>query len=125
MKIIYFHQYFKTPEMIGGTRSYEFAKGLIKMGHEVEMITTTQYTHKNNKWFRTKNSGISIHWLPLKYSNHMKFLERLKVFVIFAWKSYFRALKIKGDIVFASSTPLTISIPSICISKKKKNTYGF
>jgi glycosyltransferase involved in cell wall biosynthesis len=119
MKIIYFHQYFNTPDMNGSTRSYEFAKGLIKMGHEVEMITTSPYPHKNNEWFKTKDSGISIHWLPLKYSNYMKFLERLKVFIIFAWKSYFRAIKIKGDIIFASSTPLTISIPAICISKKK------
>ena len=34
MKIIYLHQYFNTPAMPGGTRSYEFAKNLIKMGHE-------------------------------------------------------------------------------------------
>ena len=120
MKIIYFHQYFNTPEMSGSTRSYEFAKGLIKMGHEVEMITTYRQPHTNNEWFQTKESGISIHWLPLKYSNNLKFLERLKVFIIFAWKSYFKAVKIKGDIVFASTTPLTISIPAIYISKKKK-----
>ena len=120
MKIIYFHQYFNTPEMSGSTRSYEFAKGLIKMGHEVEMITTCRQPHTNNEWFQTKESGISIHWLPLKYSNNLKFLERLKVFIIFAWKSYFKAVKIKGDIVFASTTPLTISMPAIYISKKKK-----
>ena len=120
MKIIYFHQYFNTPEMSGSTRSYEFAKGLVKMGHEVEVITTYRQYHKNKDWFQTKESDISIHWLPLKYSNNLKFLERLKVFIIFAWKSYFKAVKIKGDIVFASSTPLTISIPAIYTSKKKK-----
>ena len=119
MKIIYFHQYFNTPEMNGGTRSYEFAKALIKMGHEVEMITTYRQSHKNNNWFQTQHSGISIHWLPLRYSNHMKFFERLRGFFLFAWKSYFKAKKINADIVFASSTPLTISIPAVCISKKK------
>lgn len=40
MKIIYLHQYFKTPDMPGGTRSYEMAKRLAKAGHEVEMITS-------------------------------------------------------------------------------------
>ena len=68
MKIIYFHQYFNTPEMSGSTRSYEFAKGLIKMGHEVEIITTYRQSHKNKEWFQTKESGVSVHWLPLKYS---------------------------------------------------------
>ena len=119
MKIIYLHQYFNTPQNSGGTRSYEFAKNLVKMGHEVEMITSWRKTQKNDDWFLTEESGIKVHWLPLKYSNHMKFLERLKVFMIFAWKSYFKAKNIEGDIVFASSTPLTIAIPAVFISKKK------
>jgi glycosyltransferase involved in cell wall biosynthesis len=119
MKIIYLHQYFNTPQNSGGTRSYEFAKNLVKMGHEVEMITSWRKTQKNDDWFLTEESGIKVHWLPLKYSNHMKFLERLKVFMIFAWKSYFKAKNIEGDIIFASSTPLTIAIPAVFISKKK------
>ena len=120
MKIIYFHQYFNTPDMSGSTRTYEFAKGLAKKGHKVEMITTKRQSHKNKNWFLTKESGIRVHWLPLKYSNHMNFFERLKVFTIFAWKSYLKASKIKGDIILASSTPLTISIPAVLVSKKIK-----
>ena len=125
MKIIYLHQYFNTPEMSGGTRSYEFSKKLIEMGHNVEMITTYREPCKNKKWFKTINDGITIHWLPLKYSNNMNFFNRLKVFFIFAWKAYFKAKKIKTDIIYASSTPLTIAIPAVFIKLKKKYTYGF
>ena len=60
MKIIYLHQYFNTPETAGGTRSYEFAKRLVKMGHEVMMITSYRQNHKNNLWFQTEDSGIKI-----------------------------------------------------------------
>ena len=120
MKIIYFHQYFNTPDMNGGSRSYEFAKGLIKKGHEVEMITTYRKPCKDKNWFQTNESGIRVHWLPFYYSNHMKFFERLKVFISFSYKSYFKAAKLKGDIILSSSTPLTISIPAVFISKKKK-----
>jgi glycosyltransferase involved in cell wall biosynthesis len=120
MKIIYFHQYFNTPEMSGSTRSFEFAKRLIQMGHEVEVVTTDRSLKNKKKWYQTSVSGIKLHWLPLNYSNHMNFLQRLKAFFEFAWKAYFKAIKIKGDIVFASSTPLTIALPAILISKKKK-----
>lgn len=119
MKIIYLHQYFNTPEMPGSTRSYEFSRRLVKMGHEVEMITTYREPYKTKEWFKTRDNGINIHWLPLNYSNHMNFFSRLKVFFIFAWKSYFKAKKIEADIIFASSTPLTISIPAIFIKKRK------
>ena len=53
MKIIYLHQYFITPEFSGGTRSYEFAKNLVKMGHEVTIVTSYNKPHKNQKWFET------------------------------------------------------------------------
>ena len=119
MKIIYLHQYFITPESSGGTRSYEFAKNLVKMGHEVIMITSYRETHNNKKWFETEESGINVHWLPLEYSNRSNFFERLKVFSSFAWKSYLKIRKIEGDIIFASSTPLTIAIPGVLISKLK------
>ena len=123
MKIIYLHQYFNTPEMPGSSRPYEFAKRLVAMGHEVTMITTYREHYKTNKWFKTNYDGIQIHWLPLGYSNHMSFFERIKVFFLFAWRAYIKSKKVKGDIIFASSTPLTIAIPAVLISKKKKSQW--
>ena len=41
MKILYIHQYFKTPLEPGGTRSYWIAQELIKEGHNVTMLTTS------------------------------------------------------------------------------------
>jgi len=35
MKITYLHQYFNTPNMPGGTRSYEMARRLVAMGHKI------------------------------------------------------------------------------------------
>ena len=77
MKIIYFHQHFNTPDMSGSTRSFEFAKGLVKMGHEVIMITSYRESYKNKKWFVTEESGIKVNWLPLEYSNHYKILPQI------------------------------------------------
>jgi glycosyltransferase involved in cell wall biosynthesis len=122
MKITYLHQYFITPNMTGGggTRSYEFAKRLVKMGHEVNMITTWTKPDDRKNWIETEESGIKIHWLPLPYSNHMKYKDRIKAFLIFALKSSKKAASIDTDIIYATSTPLTISLPAIYAAFKKK-----
>ena len=39
MKILYLHQYFKTPEEGGAIRSYHIAKEMIAKGYEVEMLS--------------------------------------------------------------------------------------
>ena len=40
MHILYIHQYFTTSEENGGTtRSYEFARFLLKRGHKVTILT--------------------------------------------------------------------------------------
>ena len=38
-KVVYIHQYFTTREEGGGTRSYEFARFLLKRGHKVTILT--------------------------------------------------------------------------------------
>ena len=40
MRIIYLHQYFATPSMPDGTRSYEMARRLVGAGHEVYVLTS-------------------------------------------------------------------------------------
>ena len=47
MKILYIHQYFKTPHESGSTRSFWISKKLIEKGHEVTVITGV--TNKNQK----------------------------------------------------------------------------
>ena len=119
MKIIYLHQYFITLNKAGGTRPFEFAKKLVEMGHEVDVITSIFDPVNKKDWYQTYESGINVHWLPLRYSNYTSYLQRLIIFIIFAFKSYFRIKKISGDIIFASSTPLTVAIPAILHSKQK------
>ena len=124
LKIIYFHQYFNTPKMAGGTRSYEMGRRLVEYGHQVEMITS--YRSESNagseseRWFQTEESGIRVHWLPVPYSNKMSYRQRIKAFIKFAWGAARKAASIEGDIVFATSTPLTIALPAVYTARKKK-----
>ena len=116
MKIIYLHQYFNTPEMSGGTRSFELGRRLVGMGHEVHLITSWREADGKKDWFETEEEGIRVHWLPNPYSNRMAFKARIQSFIRFAWKAGVRAWKLDGDVVFSTSTPLTIAIPGIVAS---------
>ena len=119
MKIIYLHQYFNTPEMSGGTRSYEMARRLVSEGHEVHIITSWREKSSCKRWFETTIEGINVHWFPVRYTNKMKFSKRIIAFFKFAFGAATKASSIDADIIFATSTPLTIALPAIYASKKQ------
>lgn len=68
---------------------------------------------KAGKWFETTEDGIHVHWVVNPYSNHMSYAERIRSFIRFAHKSSTKAARLGGDVVFATSTPLTIAIPAL------------
>ena len=121
LKIIYLHQYFNTPDMSGGTRSYEMAKRMVSAGHEVHMVTSLREEQKQHTdWFTTDEAGIKVHWYPVPYSNNMSYFQRIKAFFSFAFAAKKKAASLQGDVVFATSTPLTIALPAGFTSRKLK-----
>lgn len=121
MKIVYLHQYFNTPDMVGGTRSYEMARRLVDKGHSVHMITSIQKPANGDAlWQRTDESGIDVHWTPVPYNNSMSYNDRIKAFFAFAWRAARKATTFSPDVIFATSTPLTIALPAVYGAKRAK-----
>lgn len=121
MKIFYLHQYFNTPDMSGGTRSYEMARRFVAAGHEVHMITSLRDRNATTKqWQTTDEAGIHVHWYPVPYDNTMRYRDRILAFFRFVFAAGRKAFEIGGDIVFATSTPLTIALPAVQAKKKLK-----
>src|SRR5690554_1952766 len=107
--------------MSGGTRSYEMARRMVAAGHEVYMVTSYREQDANRKgWFLTEEAGINVHWYPVPCSNHMGFVQRIKAFIAFALAARKKSVELDGDIIFATSTPLTIALPAVPASRKKK-----
>ena len=119
MHIIYLHQYFNTPEMSGSTRSFEVGRRLVAAGHQVDIITSWQEPTARKGWFTTDESGMRVHWLAVRYSNHMNYLARIVAFFRFAIRAAGRARRVRGDVVFATSTPLTIAIPAVYAARRR------
>ncbi|MEZ9465456.1 glycosyltransferase family 4 protein [Vibrio breoganii] len=124
MDILYLHQYFATPDSNAGTRSYEMAKRFVSKGHKVTFVTSSAALPKgyvlSSGWNKLNIDGIELHVLRLSYSNNDTFLKRIFKFLQFSLRAIPKSLTVKSDVVFATSTPLTIAIPGIIYSKIKK-----
>lgn len=110
MDILYIHQHFRAPQQGGGGRPYEFAKRLVSAGHNVTLLAAG---HENRRY---QVDGIHVVQLANQYDNKMSINRRLLSFAAFMVKSSRAALASKPDLVFASSTPLTVGVPAMLTS---------
>ena len=121
MKILYVHQYFKTPDEGGSIRSYYLAKGLVDAGHQVTLITS------HNKAYQVRDvDGIQVHYLPIKYDNKFGFLRRLFAFWKFVKLAKKEAVNLeKHDLAYVMTTPLTTGFIATFLKKKLDLPYYF
>lgn len=124
MKILYVHQYFKTPEEGGSLRSYYLAKGLVNKGHEVHMITA----HDGPAGTR-EIDGIHVHYLRVPYSNYFGFLRRILAFLAFVRLGKRTAdtlcKKYRFDLAYVMTTPLTTGLIAMHIKEAHNVPYYF
>ena len=127
MNILYYHQYFITREGSGGTRSFENAKSLVKLGHEVTVVCGDGKSGLENEYKKGLRKGIfediNIIQFDIKYSNHHSFFKRISSFIKFVIKSSSLVFTMIYDIIIATSTPLTIAIPGILAKIFRKKTF--
>ena len=132
MKVLYYHQHFSTPDGSTGTRSYEMAKALIDRGHDVTMIcgsSNTGRTGLRSAFSRGKREGlvdgINVIELELPYSNSDNFIRRTWTFLKFALRGVAVALSRDYDLLFATTTPLTVGIPGIFAKLLRRKPFIF
>jgi glycosyltransferase involved in cell wall biosynthesis len=126
MRIVYIHQYYCNPRMTGGIRSYEQARRLVARGHTVHVITTDISPGKRSLgWRRTDDDGIQVHWFSVPYSNNMSFARRLRAFAEFMILAAAKATALKADLVFATSTPLTVAVPGVVAARLRRVPFVF
>jgi len=132
MKVLYFHQYFNTPSLAGGTRSYEMARQLIARGHQVTMVCTRSgkgqlpLSGRSDDPARTGViDGIRVIQFNLRYSNYLSLPKRAWIFLRYALNSLKLALCVDYDLIFATTTPLTAGIPGIFARWLRRKPFVF
>lgn len=119
MRILYLHQYFTTPEFSGGVRSYQFARRLVAAGHQVDLITSPAFypikkKKKHSLISKCVVDGITVHVIHVNYGNELTFFRRVVSFFLFMLISSAYVLRVKDyDLIYATSTPLTIGVPAL------------
>lgn len=130
MHILYIHQHFATPQGSTGTRSYEFARRWVRAGHKVTVITghyDIGGLEAASGLYCTQNiDGINVVIVGTSYSNKQSYLRRIISFVCFILLSTYAALRIKKvNVVYATSTPLTVGIPAMVLKWLERVPFVF
>ncbi|MEE6289260.1 glycosyltransferase family 4 protein [Georgenia sp. MJ173] len=106
-RITYIHQHFKRPDEAGGTRSWEFARRLASDGHRVTVICAGAQSR------RYETEGFRVRQLRVAYANRFGFLARIMSFIRFMCAATLVTLRVPADLIYATSTPLTVAIPAL------------
>ena len=123
MRILYIHQHFSTTKGASGTRSYEMAKSLVSKGHQVTVICGSSDRSRVDNLKKMPSGlyvgncdGIKVIQIKIDYSNYNAFYSRVLKFVKFSALCVLILLREPYELLFATSTPLTVAFPGI-ISK--------
>jgi len=122
VKVIILHQFFNSPATGGALRSYYLAKALV--GHGVETVLIT--THNKDLIHVEELEGMTVHYLPVSYSNQYGFIKRVYSFLKFVLRIVTYAGKFRdADVCYAISAPLTTGLAAWWISFRYKIPYYF
>ncbi|MBS1530843.1 MAG: glycosyltransferase family 4 protein [Bacteroidetes bacterium] len=116
MKVVYFYQYFSTPNGSWGTRVYEFAKKWVEQGHEVTVVSSI-YSKSDLKASKLVEDqffeGIHVKVINVVIDNKQATIKRIRSFILYGLLSSYYALTLKADVVVASSGPITVGLPGL------------
>jgi glycosyltransferase involved in cell wall biosynthesis len=119
VRIVYIHQHFNFPWESGWQRPWQFARRLARAGHEVTVICGGREAARQHL------DGVEVRRLTVPYDNAMAFGQRVRSFISFMTRASWFASKVKADVVFASSTPLTTAVPGMIASTLRRAPFVF
>jgi glycosyltransferase involved in cell wall biosynthesis len=131
MRILYVQQHFATGSGEAGVRGYNLVQTLVERGHQVTVICghnwrDSSLQQQQRKLITERDvDGFRVVQLGVFYSNHQSFISRVASFLAFAVLASYEVLRRNADLVYASSTPLTVSIPALIARWVKGTPYVF
>jgi len=119
LRILYIHQYFSTYADGFGTRALEFARLLARNGHDVVLLSGPLVGQRRSR--RSRHEGFTLVRVGLPYNRRWGLTARILSYIVFAVLATLAGLFLGGfDVIVATSTPLTVGIPGVLLSKLKR-----
>ncbi|NLD77551.1 MAG: glycosyltransferase family 4 protein [Acidimicrobiales bacterium] len=116
MKIVYFHQFFSTPQGSWGTRVYAFCKDWAAAGHDVTVVTSTfsKSDLATTKLVEDQEiEGFRVKVIDLRMDNKEPIWKRVRSFLVYAALCTWYSITLRADVVIASSGPISVGVPAL------------
>jgi glycosyltransferase involved in cell wall biosynthesis len=136
MRILYLSQYF--PPEIGATqtRAHEMARGLVRAGHQVTLLTEVPNhptgivppEYRGKLWERSELDGIEVLRLWVKASPVKTFRRRMAFYASYMVMATFAGLflaKGKYSLIYATSPPLFVGAAALALSLLRRTPLVF
>ncbi len=124
-RLVYLHQYFRCPGQSGGMRSWEIARRLAEH-YDLHMVTSSSSDDRALGTWRTRSVGqMTVHEYALDDPHLRSNEERMSSYLRFAAVAAKKAWQLDPDVVYATSTPLTIAIPALSTRVLRRAPFVF
>ena len=132
MRILYIHQYFATPRGHTGTRSHAQALAMRAAGNDVTVLTCSAQLRPeevpagHGVVRRGRIDGLDCIVLEIPYDQRMSYLRRIGSFLRFmVWSCRIVLTDPRPDLVYATSTPLTVGVAALLGKLLRGIPYAF
>jgi glycosyltransferase involved in cell wall biosynthesis len=132
LRLLYIHQHFSTPDGSVGNRSWAFARAAIARGHIVTMLCggyVGAATGLDGAFQRGRREGvvdgIRVIELAAAAGNAQSPATRAARFGRFALAASMVAARERADLVYATSTPLSVALPALAARCARGRPYVF
>jgi glycosyltransferase involved in cell wall biosynthesis len=127
VKVLILHQYFNTPANPGSIRTYDLLKHWKKQGMTATVVTTNYYLNYEFKGLYKKVNILDseVFVLNTRFNQKSSKFTRIAGFLLYVLFSFFISLFQRFDVLFATSTPITIAIPALLTSLIRRKPLVF
>jgi glycosyltransferase involved in cell wall biosynthesis len=132
MNVLYFDPKFATARRAAPTRAYAFARHLVEHGHRVTLVARDsrhlEVSPPPRRYLvhRERLDGIDVVMLNVPYAQAFSKWQRLLSYGGYTLAATLAAVGVpRPDVVYASSTPLTVGISGLVTSRLKRVPFVF
>jgi glycosyltransferase involved in cell wall biosynthesis len=134
MRVLYFDPKFATPRRFAPTRAYSLARHLVENGDEVTVIALDRRYMEPGRsaptdgrlFDRETIEGIDVVWARIPYAQRFSKWKRMLSYGGYTLAATLAAARVpRPDVVYASSTPLTVGVNGVALAWARRVPFVF
>lgn len=134
MNVLYFDPKFATPRRFAPTRAYSFARHLVEQGDRVTVVGLDRRYMEPGRVARPEGrlvdretiDGIDVIWIGIPYAQRFSKWMRILSYGGYTLAATLAAARVpRPDVVYASSTPLTVGLNGLAYARARRIPFVF